>query len=141
MGDLVRAHDHLEGVLEPRDAEPAEGAAPHLARDEAEGLPPVPERQHCLDHAGIGTHQLVVVREIVGAVRRHHGLDLGGVLGEVAELHPQRRAQPLHPDVVRRLMPAVQAHGVAVRAEDQLDGVDERAVEVEEKGGERHAGR
>ncbi len=133
MGDFVRADDHLEGVLEPGNAQPAKRAAPHLARDEAQGLLPSPQRPHCFDYAVIGTHQLVVVREVVGAVRRHHGLDLGGVFGEVAELHPQRGAQPFHPDVIRRLMPAVQPHRVAVRAQDQLDGVDERAVEVEEE--------
>ena len=141
MGDFVRADDHLEGVLEPGDAEPAHGAAPHLTGHEPERLALVPQRQHRLDHAGIGAHQLVVVGEVVRAVSRYHGLDLGGVLGEVAELHPQRGAEPLHPDVVGRLVPAVQAHRVAVGAEDQLDGVDERAVEVEKESGERHAGR
>ena len=133
MRDFVRADDHLEGVFEPSDAEPADRAAPHLARDETQRLPLSPQRPHRLDHAGIGTYQRVVVSEVVVAVCRHHGLDLDRVLGELAELHPQRGAQPLHPDLVRRLVPAVYAHGVAIRAQDQLDGVDERAVEVEEE--------
>ena len=42
--------------------------------------------------------------------------------------------------LVRGLKATVGAHGVAVGAEDQLDRIDERAVEVEQEGGERHAG-
>src|SRR2546422_8207536 len=103
MRDFVRADDHLERILEPGDAEPAYGAAPHLAGDEAESLATIPQRPHRLHNAVIRTHQLIVVGEVVGAVRRHHGLDLGGVVGELPELYPQRSAQPLHPDVVRRL--------------------------------------
>src|SRR5438067_12355757 len=78
--------------------------------------------------------------EVVGAVRGHHRLDLSGIVGPVPELHPQRRAETLHPHLVRRLEPAVRAHGVAIRAEDQLDRVDQRAVQVEQECGERHAG-
>jgi len=35
---------------------------------------------------------------------------------------------------------AVQCHGVAVGAQDQVDGVDDRAIEVEEEGCEGHTG-
>src|SRR5439155_1530127 len=53
---------------------------------------------------------------------------------------PQRRAESLHPYFIRRLEPAMRAHGVAIRAEDQLDRVDQRAVQVEQESGKRHAG-
>ena len=113
--------------------EPAHGAAAHFAGHESEGLAAVSQRSYRLDNTVIGTHQFVVVGEVVGPIRRHHGLDLGGVLGELPELYPQRSTQPLHPDVVRRLLAAVLAHGVTVGAKDQLDGVDQGAVEVEQE--------
>ena len=139
MRDLVGADDHLEAVSEPGDLEAAQGPIPRLARYKAQRLPLRPEIPHRRDDPLVRPHQLVVVREVVGAVRRHHGLHLGGIIGPVAELHPERRPEALHPQLVRRLEPAMDAHGVPVGSQDQLDRVDERAVEVEKKGGE-HAG-
>ena len=137
--NVVGADDHLEAVFEPGDLEPAKGALPYLARHEPQRLSVLPEIPHRGDDALVRPHQLVVVLEVVGAVRGHHGLDLGGILGPVVELHPERRPEALHPHLVRRLEPAMGAHGVPVRSQDQLDRVDECAVEVEEKRGE-HAG-
>src|SRR5439155_896629 len=125
---LVRAHDHCERVLETRELQPAERPAAHLARDEAERLPLMPQRSHCGDDAVIGPNQRVVMLEVVSAVGGDHRFDLRGIVGPIPELHPQRRAEAFHPHLVRRLEPTVRAHGVAIRAEDQLDRVDQRAI-------------
>jgi len=81
-----------------------------------------------------------VVREVVGAVGLHHRLDLFFILGDLPELRPQRRAQALDPHVIgrHRLMAAVQRDRVTVRAQDQLNGIDDRAIEIEEEGREGH---
>src|SRR2546422_6566097 len=79
--------------------------------------------------------------EVVSAVGGDHRLDLCRIVGPVPELDRQRRAEALHPDLVRRLEPAVRAHRVAVRAQDQLDRVDEGAVQVEQEGGDRKSTR
>src|SRR5438309_11642409 len=83
-----------------------------------------PQGPHRRDDALVRPHQRVVMLEVVGAIRGYHRLDLGGIVGPVPELHPQRRAEALHPYFIRRLEPAMRAHGVAIRAEDQLDRVD-----------------
>ena len=141
MRHVVRANDHIEGVLERRTYQPPDRSAPQLARHEPERAAPLFQGPHRLDHAVVRTHHLVVVRQVVGPVGGHHRFDLGRVFAETAELHPQRCAQPFHPDVVRGLLPAVRAQRVAVRPEDELDRVDERAVQVEQESGERHARR
>src|SRR2546422_5379235 len=47
-------------------------------------------------HARVRSHQLVVVREVVGPVRRDHRLDLGRIIGEMPELDRQRGAEAGH---------------------------------------------
>jgi len=54
--DLIRPDDRVEHLLEPGDAQPALGAALHLARDEAERLAAGLEIAHRLHHAVVGAH-------------------------------------------------------------------------------------
>ena len=79
-----------------------------------------------------------MMREIVRAVCLHHPLDFFLVVGDLSELRPQRRAEAFDPQVVGwlRLVAPMQLHRVTVGAQDQLDGVDDRAIEVEQEGGE-----
>jgi len=58
----------------------------------------------------------------------------------VAELDREGGAEAFHPDVVggEGGVGAVDLHGVAVRPEDQVDRIDEGAVEIEEESGEGH---
>src|SRR5690349_14547885 len=82
-----------------------------------------------------------MMREIVGAICLDHPLDLFLVRRDLAELRPERRTESLDPHVVggHRFICAVQLHRVSVGAEDQLDRIDDRAVEVEEESAESHA--
>jgi len=98
MGDFVRADDHLEGVLEPGDAEPAHGAAPHLYWSRARGSSPGPAAPAPPRPRRHRAHQLVVWARLLRAVRPPPWPRSRRGPREVAELHPQRGAQPLHPN-------------------------------------------
>ena len=78
--------------------------------------------------------------EVVGPVRLDHPLDLFLILRDLSELRPQRRAEAFDPHVVgrHRLVAAMELHRVAVGPKNQLDGIDDRAIEVEEERRERH---
>ncbi len=136
--NVVRAHDGVELIFDVCDLQAPQRAVPELTRHQAEPLARLFQGAHLGGDAVVGADHGVMVREVVGAVGLDHGADLGGIGGPVAELYPQRRAEARHPDVVGRLDAAVGFEGVAIRLEDQLDGVDQRSVEVEQERGERH---
>jgi hypothetical protein len=114
--------------------ETAQGSGARFARDDSEALACGSQRFERLAHAGEGGHELVVVRVVVGAVRRHHRSHVGGVPRELRELHVERAADAAAPERVVVPVEAVLEEHVAERAADQLDRIDERAVEVEQHG-------
>ena len=140
VGDVIAANDDVEDVIERGDAKATHGPVAQLARDDAEPHPRLFHATYLGDDSVVRFYERIVVREVVPAVRLHHLLDLFLILGDLPELGPQRCAEALDPHVVggQRLVGAVQRHGVAIGAEDQLDGIDDRAIEVKEKRGERH---
>jgi hypothetical protein len=107
------------------------GARAELAGDDPEPRPPARERRDYVDHFGVGLHAIFVVREMVLAIGRDHGLDEVRILGDRRELLPKGRSQSLAPHRVRRRDREVALGRVAIGAEDEIDGVDERAVEIE----------
>jgi len=78
---------------------------------------------------------IVVVPRVVFAVGLHHGLDLGRIVGEGVEHLVERDSEPLQEDAVRGNRAPVGHQGMAVGEDDQVDGVDERAVKIEQEGG------
>ncbi len=140
MRHVVAADDEIERLFESGDTETAHRAVAQLARDDAEALPVLLQAPYFVDDPFVRLYQGVVVREVVGAVGLHHRLDLFFVIGDLPELRPEWCAQALDPHVVgrRRLVAAVLRHRVAVGAQDQVDGVDDRAIEVEQEGREGH---
>jgi hypothetical protein len=90
-----------------------------------------------------GADHRVVVLEVVAPVGRDHRLDLARVGGQLRELPAQRAAEAGEPGLGLGFRPPVQAQRVRVAAPDQLDRVDQRAVEVEQEGVQRapHAAR
>ena len=138
--DVVTADDDVEHLVKPGDPDAAHRAIAQLAGHHAESLAGSLEPPDLVDDAVVRFHERVVVREVVGAVGLHHRLDLFLVLGDLPELRPKRRAEALDPQVVgrHRLAATVLRHRVAVGAQDQVDRVDDGAVEVEEESGEGH---
>ncbi len=90
------------------------------------------------DHAVVRAHEPVVMLELKLAIASDEPVDLGLVADELAEGVDERPPDQRAPFVVGRRASFVALEGVAHRAQDQLDRVDQRAVEVEQQGGGRH---
>jgi len=87
-----------------------------------------------VDDAVVGGDEAVVVLELVLPVAGEQPLRFGVVGGVLAEHRLQRPADAGAPFLVAGGAALETDEGVARRAEDQLDRVDEGAVEVEEEG-------
>jgi hypothetical protein len=107
-----------------------------LAGDESGPDAARPELPHHLRHAGIGANPVIVVPEIVFAVCEDHCVELVRILGPLAELDPERRAQPGKPVRIAARGKAMCREGVVIAVENQPHGVDQRAVEIEQHGAE-----
>ena len=105
-----------------------------LARYHTQGRASRGERvQHLLD-TGIHRDAGVVMKVMVFAVSDHHLLDEVCIRSDRAELLAQGRAQPVKPNLVGRQLAHVRSGGVTVAAKNELDRVEQRAVEIEEIG-------
>ena len=92
---------------------------------------------HGVDDAVVGADEPVVVGELVLAVGRDERGAVGLVAGIPAEHREQRNADAGGPLLVGRTASRSSLlERVARRAQDELDGVDERAVEVEQDRGQ-----
>ena len=82
-------------------------------------------------HAAVGSDESVVVLELVLAVAGEQPLGLGVVGSILAQDGQQRAPDAGAPLLVRGRAAGEADEGVARRAENELDRVDEGAVEVE----------
>ena len=86
------------------------------------------------DDAVVRVEQPVVVGELILAVAREEPFGLRLIRGVFAKHDLQWPANARSPLFVGRCVPVEAHERVSSRIQDQLDGVDERAVEVEEEG-------
>jgi hypothetical protein len=84
------------------------------------------------DDVIVAADEPIVVCELVFAVCSDEGGLVCRVAGVSAEHGEQRDADPSHPLTVRWTCAVEFLERISSRVEDQLDGVDERAVEVEQ---------
>ena len=67
-------------------------------------------------------------------ISHDHCLDEIGIRRHRTKLLPERSAEPVPPHRVRRLLAEMRRGRVPIAAKDQLDRIDERAVEIEKEG-------
>ena len=132
----ITADDGLEMRRDSDQLEAAPRQHVALARDDRQRMARAFERGEGLGHLVVATHEAVVVRELMLSIGTDQAVDLD-VFGCVALEHcPQRNAHTREPLVIGGNWPLAPGEGMTHRSQDEPDGIDECAVEVE-----KHRGR
>jgi hypothetical protein len=131
---VISTDQDVEVIRDTRQLEPPDRSRPVLA-----GHQPGLETRilHPSDQLGcpdIGNHLGIVMGQVVVAVGRNHLLHLFRLLGQVGQHHPERGADTSQPLLVGAGGQAVGLDSVVIAVKNQPDGVDQRAVEIEEEG-------
>ncbi len=129
---IVGTNETVEQTLKATGAQLAQRVVADLARDHAEPVAGAVQRAQRLLHAREEPDEAIVVGLVVLDVGLEHRFQLLGRLGEALELNPQRPPHGVHPLLVGRDTPEMLAHRVTVRAEYEVQRVDQRPVEVEQ---------
>ena len=82
----------------------------------------------------IDANARVVMYVVKFPIGHHHCFDEIGIRRHRTKLLPERGAEPVPPHRVRRLLAEMGRGRVPIAAKDQLDRIDERAVEIEKEG-------
>src|SRR5262249_38318263 len=106
-----------------------------LARDDAQVVAVGAELFDGVDDAVVRADEAVVIRNLVLAIRRDQGLALRVVPGVTTEHRAERNANARGPLRIRRRGAGELVAGGSGGSEDELDGVDQRAIQIEEDGG------
>ena len=132
----VAADDGRDEAVQPDVQEGLFSQPVGLARHQGHPVARVGEPFHRLDDPLVRPDQPVVVLQLIGAEPLEELVGLRVIPGVFAEDGQQRPPDVRAPLLVRGHPAAEADEGVARRAEDELEGIDEGAVEVEEDGGE-----
>ena len=129
---LLEGHDGVEGALEPDMLERSRRHAASFTGDEGRGVPLGPRPGDGVEHAGIGGREPRQMNALIVAIAFDQHLHLGLAVAPLGQLRAQRRPDPRYPLCGSRCAFATlksESHGL----EEQFDGVDQGAVEVEQE--------
>ena len=119
-------------VQEPHQFEAPEGPRAHLAGNHGSLNAGGPQLRQCLQHAWVRRHSIVVVGVIVIAVGGNELLEQISIVGPFSELFPQWRPDSGEPIGIVLGGQTERSQRVVVAVDDEPDGIDECAVEIEQ---------
>jgi len=131
-GAAVAADDGVHVTSEPDVSQAAQRERLGLAGDDPEIVAAVAQHFHRVDDVVVAAGEAIVVRHLVLAIGGEEGEAVSFVAGVAAEHGHERDADAGEPFLVARSDTVELFEGEPGRLENQLDRVEESAVEIEE---------